>query len=764
MGPVALVVVELGFAQNTQRHFSVADDIALTQLSRTASPQKPGSAVFSPDRQYFFILADRGRLDLDRAESSIRVYRVTDILDCLSHPNNLDEPAPFWSITQHTYKYGPILDDVRWLADSSGLAFLATTSSGNHQLLLADVNNGVTQALTPGTDDVTGFDVRNNQNYVYSVLSPAILQNVHDEQQAAILNGTGRSLYELLFPNQGARNLVLHDLSDLWVVIEGKSHRVLDKTSKTPVSIHRAGQVALALSPDRHFLLTALTVRQVPADWESLFAAHSPAFLHKLRARAMQNTEALSGYLDLSEYVLVNVYNDQITQLTNAPIGSSLGWAGAIQADWSSNGESLLLSDTFWLPKNGAFAHRVNRPCIVVIDFRKDASGCVDGNNAGGEDWKRVASARFVAGNNNEVNVTYSQRHNQVENTIFVRHTDGAWEPPARASSSNDNQVLEVTVREGTSDPPLLLATNNKAKVSRVIWDPNPQLKAIKLGETFVYKWKDAAGRDWLGGLFKPPDYVPGRRYPLVIQAHAFTEHQFMPSGSYPTVFAAQELAAAGFVVLQVENCPLRLTAEEAACQVAGYEAAVEQLAKDGLVDPNQLGIVGFSRSCYYVVEALTTSRLKFGAALIADGVTFGYSQYIENLDLLDSNFAHEADVLVGAPPFGPGLSTWLTRSPVFNMQKITTPVEVIATNLGGSILAVWEPYATLRYLHKPVELILLNSEEHVFTNPENRLLSQQNTVDWFRFWLQQEEDHEPAQDEKHMRWRELRAMQQTNP
>ena len=36
------------------------------------------------------------------------------------------------------------------------------------------------------------------------------------------------------------------------------------------------------------------------------------------------------------------------------------------------------------------------------------------------------------------------------------------------------------------------------------IWDPNPQLKDIALGEATVFRWKDKSGRDWEGGLFKP--------------------------------------------------------------------------------------------------------------------------------------------------------------------------------------------------------------------------------------------------------------------
>jgi len=68
---------------------------------------------------------------------------------------------------------------------------------------------------------------------------------------------------------------------------------------------------------------------------------------------------------------------------------------------------------------------------------------------------------------------------------------------------------------------------------------------------------------------------------------------------------------------------------------------------------------------------------------------------------------------------------------------------------------------AGLRYLHKPVELIILKAREHVITNPAVRLTSQDLTVDWFWFWLQDYEDPGTAKAEQYKRWRELRKLQQ---
>jgi hypothetical protein len=74
----------------------------------------------------------------------------------------------------------------------------------------------------------------------------------------------------------------------------------------------------------------------------------------------------------------------------------------------------------------------------------------------------------------------------------------------------------------------------------------------------------------------------------------------------------------------------------------------------------------------------------------------------------------------------------------------------------------MWEPYAAMRYLRKPVDLILLNNNEHVLSNPQARLVSQGGTVDWMRFWLQDYEDSSPAKAAQYVRWRELRRLRDT--
>jgi len=409
------------------------------------------------------------------------------------------------------------------------------------------------------------------------------------------------------------------------------------------------------------------------------------------------------------------------------------------------------------------------RACVAVVTLSTPNPSCVEllkGPNEAGsyENSRYVAAVHFEDADGKEVRVSYYENGaDKYGNTVYRQNEAGSW--TVAGETSGTGVVVagqpELSIAQGLNDPPVLKARDPKTRATRVLWDPNPQLKDFALGEASVYTWKDRAGRNWKGGLFKPVPYEPGHRYPLVIQTHGFSVTEFRPSGLFPTAFAARALASSGLVVLQADMCPILTTPEEGPCNVDGFEAAVSQLDKEGLVDPERIGIIGFSRTCFHVMQALTASTLHIKAASITDGVMEDYFQYIATVDLSNDGMAREADTILGARPFGAGLQQWFAHSPLFNIEKSNAALQVVALGRVG-LPFMWGPYAAMRHLKKPVDLILLNNSEHVLSNPSARMVSQGGSVDWFRFWLQDYEDPNPAKAEQYERWRELRKLQVT--
>ena len=765
---ICLLAVLIGSGapqQAVKRPFTVADDIALSRFGSSTS--NDDLFAFSPDHRFFAVLTEHGRLDLNRPESILRVYGSEDIIGILKERQSTREPSPMWEIRRSTYRHGPIVTRIRWLRDSSGVAFLAKTASGKNQLLLADLRTKVIHPLTGDDQYVTSFDIRTQHNYVYTVHTQQPPQQVPGPGRSAII-GTGSDLFSLMFP-EDSHSSENSDRSEIWAVVGGRRFKLKDPTSGRTLTSYSSGK-ELSLSPDGKSLVIVLPLEVVPAEWEKLYPP-PPLHAGSRRVRAgRQNLESLDDWDFVEEYVLIDLRSGKIQSVVGAPSAASAGWWAGPSADWSSDGQFVALSGVFVhaAPKQ---TNSTSRPCVAVIAVRSLQSTCLEPVYGAAEDdnlkWHYSMKVRFVPGSNTRVTIDSLWHGDQTRSTTYTRGSGSDWRLDTSGTDESKQYPFALSIKQSLNDPAVLVATDNSAGVARVIWDPNPQLRDVALGEVSVFRWKNGNGHDDVGGLFKPPDYVPGRRYPLVIQNHGFIEDQFIPSGAFPTAFAGQELAAHRMLVLQVRGdaCPADSTGtpEEAPCFAATYEDAAKELVKAGIVDPDKLGIIGFSRTCFYVLEELTAGTLHFKAAAITDGVNYGYLQYLMSVDFFSNGFSKEADAIIRAAPFGEGLAQWLKRSPGFKMDKVETPLQIVALDNHGSLMGMWEPYAALRYLPKPVDLIVIPDSEHVMTNPRERMISQGGTVDWFRFWLKGEEDPDPTKAEQYKRWRGLRKLQPQN-
>jgi hypothetical protein len=122
-----------------------------------------------------------------------------------------------------------------------------------------------------------------------------------------------------------------------------------------------------------------------------------------------------------------------------------------------------------------------------------------------------------------------------------------------------------------------------------------------------------------------------------------------------------------------------------------------------------------------------------------------------------------EQEVIYGVKPFGPGLKTWMGSAPGFNLDKVGVPVRIEADSWIDAVSEEWEIYSSLYLQGKPVGLIYLPDGAHPVVKPLERLASQQVNVDWFRFWLKDKEDRDPAKAGQYARWREMRKLQEQN-
>src|SRR4029077_11505537 len=156
-----------------------------------------------------------------------------------------------------------------------------------------------------------------------------------------------------------------------------------------------------------------------------------PSEANRIKA-GRQDLESLDGFDYVSQFVVVELSNGDVAPLTKAPIGSAAGWTAAVQADWSFDGRSVVLSNTF-LPESTPSANRKqNRPCVAIVELATHSMTCVErikGSTATGyeEGWHFVDDVRFAPQDNERILVYYYQQHGLPESTIYARSANGSW-------------------------------------------------------------------------------------------------------------------------------------------------------------------------------------------------------------------------------------------------------------------------------------------------------------------------------------------------
>jgi dipeptidyl aminopeptidase/acylaminoacyl peptidase len=743
-------------AAQARQPFSVNDDIEITQFG-----DGYGDVLRSPSGDKILVHTVRASIEDGKLHEELRVYDVSKVSTFVKASDRTAHIEQEWELEESTGSFGEedgsIVTNMRWLDDESGIAFLLRLTPNHTRLCVAKLGSKIPRQLSSDEDNVLGFAIRDDRHYAFTVASRETKRKAFEMRAAPFQVGTKQSLWDSMIPEQMVNFI---GRGDLWAANGGKPSPVTDPATGRPVILYEAGTERLSLSPDGTTLVTIVPVPEVPKQWEALYPPPFPDDIFRLRG-GKQNLDDVAGPRLVGEYVQIALGSGKITSLTNAPEAMAAGWFEAFltQPQWSKDGVSILLPGTFIFDPSASGA----RPCIAVAQPSSGTSECVrslqrdsiKGYEAGRE---RINVAAFVDGRGDRVMLKQFNHNNSDGDTErrFVRSEKGSWLAEEQSSERSENKAIEVKVKASFRDPPVLIATDTASGRSRVILDPNPQLQAIAFGDAELYNWNDKSGRKWEGILYKPINYRPGVKYPFVLQNHGFSVDHYTPSGGFYSAFVAQELASAGIIVLQLRDCAERNTPTEGPCNVEGYESAVDRLTKDGLIDPSRIGIIGFSRTVFYVLEALTTSTLHFEAASISDGINLGYMEYLCNG--MDSNFTQMDEAMVGSRPFGSGLQVWLKNAPVFNMSKVATPLRIVSRR-GAGLLEMWEPYVLLEEMHKPVDLIVLNTDQHVINDPTIRLAAQGGNVDWFRFWLQCYEDPDPSKRDQYARWRRLRDL-----
>ncbi len=277
---------------------------------------------------------------------------------------------------------------------------------------------------------------------------------------------------------------------------------------------------------------------------------------------------------------------------------------------------------------------------------------------------------------------------------------------------------------------------NNAVKISNT----NPQQQEYNWGTASLYKWTTFTGKQSEGILYKPEDFDPNKKYPVIFYFYEkLTDglYSYQAPAPTPSRLNISFFVSRGYLVFAPD-----ITYENGYPGKSAYDyivSAAEDLAKQPWVDGKNMGIQGQSWGGYQVAFLITQTNL-FKAAWAGAPVANMTSAYggIRWESGMNRQFQYEhSQSRIGATLWDkPEL--YIQNSPLFNLPKVNTPVAIMANDADGAV--PWyqgiEMFTGLRRLGKPVWLLNYNNEAHNLVQRQNRKDIQRREQQFFDHFL----------------------------
>lgn len=315
----------------------------------------------------------------------------------------------------------------------------------------------------------------------------------------------------------------------------------------------------------------------------------------------------------------------------------------------------------------------------------------------------------------------------------FVLNESIAVTNPAVINSGNvlkgkNSDVLVYTAMTPQMSASLFSTTLSAAqdhKASKQLSSVNEQQKDYNWYTVELHKWKMFDGKESEGLLFKPENFDPNKKYPVIFyfyERNSDTRYAYRtPAPSASTINIAY-FTSNGYLVFD-PNIYYK-DGEPGESAYNSVVSAGKYLSKMKFVDSTKMAIQGQSWGGYQVAYLVTRTKM-FAAAGAGAPVANMFSAYggIRWGAGISRQFQYErSQTRLGATPWQrPDLYT--KNSPLFKADKVTTPLLLMHNDKDGAV--PWyqsiEFFTALRRLDKKAWFLQYNDEDHNLVERRNR-------------------------------------------
>jgi dipeptidyl aminopeptidase/acylaminoacyl peptidase len=399
---------------------------------------------------------------------------------------------------------------------------------------------------------------------------------------------------------------------------------------------------------------------------------------------------------------------------------------------------------TYGFNKEGSLYYYGSRDNIYEYDLNLQKNRCLtlDLNNT---DWE------WIKWNSDSINISWNSGYFQARNRTNKKVSIFTVSPSflLQLVDRGDFKLLSFTKAKDTSvyvlrrmrvdQFPDIEVGGNVSVFKRVSW-ANPQQSEYLWPSAELIRWKSYQGFDLEGIVYKPENYDPAKKYPLLVYYYELNGdnlHNYRSPAPTASTINPTEYASAGYLVFipDIRYKPGYPAKGAYDCIMSGTDYMLKKFS----IDSTRMGLQGQSWGGYQTAQLITMTN-RYKAAMAGAPVSNMISAYggMRWGSGLNRQFQYESSQSRIGATLWERPDLYIENSPIFHLPKVKTPLLVMANDKDGAV--PWyqgiELYTGLRRLGKPCWMLNYNDDDHNLTRLPNKMDLSIRMRQFFDFYL----------------------------
>ncbi len=301
----------------------------------------------------------------------------------------------------------------------------------------------------------------------------------------------------------------------------------------------------------------------------------------------------------------------------------------------------------------------------------------------------------------------------------------GPYNYTTRITKAKESDDIIFTKQNFQTFPNLIHASKDFDS-QKVVTDANPQQSEYRWGNIELVEWEDYNGNMVKGLLLKPDDFDPAKKYPMIVNFYEKSSNRLYNHSApepHRSTINYSYYVNKGYIIfnpdIKYQNGYPGQSCYDAV--MSGVEAMIDK----GYIDKERIGVQGHSWGGYQIAHLVTKTDMfrcaEAGAPVVNMVSAYGGIRWRTGMSRM---FQYERTQSRLGATLWEKPELYLENSPIFNVDKINTPVLILHNDKDGAV--PWyqgiEFFVAMRRLGKPAWLLNYNEEPHWPIKRPNRI------------------------------------------